>query len=142
MIQRARSGQIYPLLKLAQKLWPNSGTLYEEMKEYLIAEEKAAFLFWKQTSPVGLALCSLRSEYVEGTNDSPVGYLEGIYVEEDFRGKNIAAALLSSCEEWAKQRGCREFASDCELDNPASLAFHLHTGFEEANRIICFVKTL
>lgn len=96
MIQRARSGQIYPLLKLAQKLWPNSGTLYEEMKEYLIAEEKAAFLFWKQTSPVGLALCSLRSEYVEGTKDSPVGYLEGIYVEEDFRGKNIAAALLLS----------------------------------------------
>ena len=142
MIQRARSGQIYPLLKLAQKLWPNSGTLYEEMKEYLIAEEKAAFLFWKQTNPVGLALCSLRSEYVEGTKDSPVGYLEGIYVEEDFRGKNIAAALLSSCEEWAKQRGCREFASDCELHNPASLAFHLHTGFEEANRIICFVKTL
>lgn len=142
MIQRARSGQIYPLLKLAQKLWPNSGTLYEEMKEYLIAEEKAAFLFWKQTNPVGLALCSPRSEYVEGTKDSPVGYLEGIYVEEDFRGKNIAAALLSSCEEWAKQRGCREFASDCELDNPASLAFHLHTGFEEANRIICFVKTL
>ncbi|WP_428994613.1 GNAT family N-acetyltransferase [Enteroscipio rubneri] len=31
--------------------------------------------------------------------------------------------LLRACEAWAKERGCTEFASDCELDNAASLAF-------------------
>ena len=44
--------------------------------------------------------------------------------------------------ELAGEMGCTEFASDCELDNTDSLRFHLHTGFEEANRIICFRKTL
>ena len=38
--------------------------------------------------------------------------------------------------------GCREFASDCELTNKASLAFHLSLGFTEENRIICFKKNL
>ena len=51
----------------------------------------------------------------------------------------VMAALLFT---WAKERGCTEFASDCELDNAASLAFHLHAGFEEANRLICFAKRL
>ena len=39
-------------------------------------------------------------------------------------------------------RSCREFASDCELSNLESLAFHLRLGFVEANRIICFTKKL
>ena len=41
-----------------------------------------------------------------------------------------------------EKMGCSEFASDCELSNEASLAFHLKMGFAEANRVICFAKTL
>lgn len=52
------------------------------------------------------------------------------------------AALLAACEGWAKEKGCAEFASDCELDNAESLRFHLAMSFEEANRIICFRKAL
>ena len=51
-------------------------------------------------------------------------------------------AALAACEAWAKERGCAEFASDCELDNADSLRFHLGVGFEEANRVICFKKDL
>ena len=43
---------------------------------------------------------------------------------------------------WAKDKGCTEFASDCELENTGSLKFHIAMGFEEANRIICFKKRL
>ena len=71
-----------------------------------------------------------------------MGYLEGIWVSEECRGRGVARALLCACEEWARACGCTEFASDCELDNAQSLHFHLHTGFEEANRIICFTKKL
>ena len=53
-----------------------------------------------------------------------------------------ARALVGQCEQWAKSKGCREFASDCELTNQASLAFHLSLGFTEENRIICFKKNL
>ena len=50
--------------------------------------------------------------------------------------------LLGECQNWAKNQGCLEFASDCELDNENSLKFHLKMGFAEANRIICFTKRL
>ena len=50
--------------------------------------------------------------------------------------------MLTACENWAKEKGCREFASDCELTNAQSLQFHLSVGFAEANRIICFTKKL
>jgi aminoglycoside 6'-N-acetyltransferase I len=71
-----------------------------------------------------------------------VGYLEGIYVAENCRGRGYARELLAACEIWAKEKGCREFASDCELNNTQSLNFHLKLGFSEANRIICFTKNL
>ena len=58
------------------------------------------------------------------------------------RKKGIAKALLAVCESWAKEKGCTEFASDCELDNAGSIAFHLGAGFTEANRIVCFTKRL
>ena len=80
--------------------------------------------------------------YVEGTDSSPVGYLEGIYVVDGFRKNGIARGLLTACENWAKSKGCTEFASDCESDNLQSLQFHLNVGFREANRIICFTKKL
>ncbi len=50
--------------------------------------------------------------------------------------------MLKACQEWAKEQGCTEFASDCEQVNKDSLKFHLKMGFEEANRIICFTKKL
>ena len=90
----------------------------------------------------GFAQCQLRHDYVEGTEGSPVGYLEGGYVEPEYRMQGCARALLQACESWAREMGCREFASDCELANRESLHFHLSAGFQEANRIICFVKEL
>ncbi len=143
MIQRACSDQLPQIMALAEKLWPDSGDrLYGEMKDYLTAKGKAAFLFLERGCPAGFALCSLRSDYVGGAKYSPTGYLEGIYVNPVFRGQKIASALVSACEDWARQHGCREFASDCELGNTQSLAFHLHAGFSEANRVICFIKPL
>ena len=98
--------------------------------------------FFLAEGGTGFAQCQLRHDYVEGTDSSPVGYLEGIFVEESHRHRGLAKKLLTACEEWAREQGCREFASDCELDNTGSLAFHLSMGFAEANRIICLTKKL
>ena len=88
------------------------------------------------------AQCQLRRDYVEGTDTSPVGYLEGVFVLGEYRLRGYAKELLSCCENWAKQKHCSEFASDCELENDVSLRFHIAMGFEEANRIICFRKDI
>ena len=141
MIRKAEFSDLPVLTDLALKLWP--GHDRDEMHEELASiMEKPDAAFFLAENASGFAQCQLRHDYVEGTESSPVGYLEGIYVEENCRRKGIARELLAACECWAKEQGCREFASDCELTNTQSLRFHLSLGFKEANRIICFTKML
>ena len=144
MIRQADKNDAPVLGELASRLWPRHSAeeMAAEMLELLKQKDAAAFLAFEEETAVGFAQCGLRHDYVEGTSGSPVGYLEGIYVAENSRGRGVARALLSACEDWARAMGCTEFASDCELDNAASLRFHMNVGFREVNRIICFAKKL
>ena len=143
IIRKADLNDTPVLACLSVKLWPEHtlDEMIEEFRSFLSDDDTALFLAEEETA-VGFAQCQLRYDYVEGTQSSPVGYLEGILVEETFRSRGCARKLLAACEAWARGKGCSEFASDCELDNRASLSFHLNLGFEEANRIICFTKKL
>ena len=144
MIRKATVDDAICVAKLAIQMWEDNTLegLTEEMAEIIADSEGAVFLLYDGNAAVGFAQCQLRHDYVEGTDSSPVGYLEGIFVEEAYRNKGYAKELLKQCEAWAKDMGCKEFASDCELENTGSLAFHLKMGFEEANRVICFTKRL
>lgn len=144
MLKEANSQDIDSIVRLAKMLWPENELfeLKEEFEAYL--EDKHAYILLAvdDEQTVGFAQCQLRFDYVEGTETSPVGYLEGIYVQESHRKKGCARQLVRACEKWAKEKGCSEFASDCTIDNNESLAMHLRLGFEEAGRIICFKKKL
>lgn len=144
MIKQAGIDDIPIIKKFAASLWNihSVDELTDEFEQLLKNKNAAVFLAYEDKIYIGFAQCQLRHDYVEGTDSSPVGYLEGIFVEEKYRRKGYAKALLSSCEKWAKERGCTEFASDCELVNTDSYNFHRKMGFKEANRIICFAKTL
>lgn len=144
MIRRAIKEDAKIVAQMAIQMWTSHATseLAAEFELLLANKNAAIFLCFDGETAVGFAQCQLRSDYVEGTETSPVGYLEGIFVAEGHRNRGYAAMLLAACEQWAKEQGCKEFASDCELDNSQSLAFHLHSGFAEANRIICFTKKL
>ena len=144
VVQKAGAADAGTIAGLAVLMW-NTNTVRELTREFLDVMEQGKgqfFLKYDQGIPVGFAQCTLRYDYVEGTDTSPVGYLEGIFVQEAFRRKGYAGELLSECEKWAKEKGCREFASDCETANDDSFRFHTAVGFEEANRIICFIKKL
>lgn len=144
MIRKAKQKDLSTVTMLASQLWSDANLteLEESFSSLLSHSEAAVFLVFSNSKPVGFSQCQLRHDYVEGTDSSPVGYLEGIYVEEPHRRQGYARLLLAACEVWAREQGCTEFASDCELDNTESLHFHLNLGFEEANRIICFTKRL
>ena len=144
MIRKATVSDALQVAKLAIQMWEDNTLegLTEELAEIIASPESAVFLLYDGETAIGFAQCQLRHDYVEGTESSPVGYLEGIFVDEDYRNRGYAKRLLEQCENWAKEMGCLEFASDCELTNTGSLAFHLRMGFEEANRVICFAKRL
>ena len=144
MIRKANMNDLPVLTGLALELWPNHGadTMYYDIGKIMTAGESVFFLAYRENTAVGFAQCQLRHDYVEGTETSPVGYLEGIFVREADRHLGFAGQLMKACEDWAREQHCMEFASDCGIDNADSLAFHLKLGFKEANRIICFAKKL
>lgn len=144
MVVKAGRDDITTLAGLAVQLWPDNSIdgLIDEFGQMMRSGTTQFFLAFDNGIPIGFAQCQLRRDYVEGTSTSPVGYLEGIFVQEAYRGKGYGRALAAACEAWAGEQGCSEFASDCELGNSNSLAFHKAIGFEEAGRIICFTKRL
>lgn len=144
MIKTATNKDSNILAELAIQMW-DSATLAELEKDFskkINSDNAVCFIKLFDDMPIGFAQCSIRNDYVEGTETTPVGYLEGIFVKSGFRTRGYARELLFVCEKWAKDMGCSEFASDCELTNVNSLKFHLSTGFTEANRIICFKKKI
>ncbi|MDE5865099.1 MAG: GNAT family N-acetyltransferase [Lachnospiraceae bacterium] len=144
MIRKASKNDVKTIAELAVLMWEDNSVdgLADEFSELLSKDDAQIFLKYENDIPVGFAQCQLRYDYVEGTETSPVGYLEGILVMEGYRNRGYAKELLKECEKWAKDKGCEEFASDCEIDNDKSLQFHKAMNFTEANRIICFTKKL
>ena len=92
---------------------------------------------WHGNDRVGMAEVSLRP-FAEGCESSPVGYLEGWFVDEAFRGLGVGKALVNEAKLWSRSRGCREFASDAEMHNLASQAAHEALGFERVCDIRCY----
>lgn len=144
MIRKAEIKDLEALTALALELWPDhtKEDMCADLKTILSKDEEAFFLLFVEGKVIGFAQVSLRRDYVEGTETSPVGYLEGIYVKPNHRRRGLARSLVTACEVWLRRKGCDEFASDCEITNEESLLFHLHVGFLEANRIICFTKKI
>ena len=144
MVRKAKAEDAEALAGLAIQMWEDHtiADLADEFRGIVAKEDAVCFIKLVDDKPIAFAQGQLRYDYVEGTENPPVGYLEGIFVAEEYRKHGYAAELLKECEKWAKNKGCTEFASDCELVNEDSLKFHMALGFEEANRIICFRKDI
>ena len=83
MIRKAVFNDLAILTRLASALWSDcpKSTLGDELSSALSDSDCAFFIAYSGKHAVGFAECGLRHDYVEGTDSSPVGYLEGIYIE-------------------------------------------------------------
>lgn len=89
----------------------------------------------------GFIELNIRS-FAEGSRATAVPYVEAWYVEPALRHLGYGKELMRTAESWAKQMGYRELASDSRLENEASIASHKALGFDEVQRIVCFIKKL
>ena len=129
-------------LGLRKLLWPDHDEAHlQEMQQLLQQTQSLQLLAYSDTQQaIAMLEASIRYEYVNGTQTSPVAFLEGIYVLPDYRRSGIATHLIQQVEAWAKPFGCTEFASDAALDNRISHAMHQALGFHETERVVYFKK--
>ncbi|CAN5723734.1 GNAT family N-acetyltransferase [soil metagenome] len=90
---------------------------------------------------VGFLEASIRP-FVEDCHTDHVGYLEGWFVEPDYRRYGIGRKLVRAAEIWARNKGCIEMASDSEIGNDLSLKSHLNLGYQETSRLVHLRKDL
>ena len=133
-------------LELRQQLWPHCSVEEHLAEMATFIHDPARFGQFIEYSaigePVGLVEVSLRSDYVNGTETSPVAFLEGIFVLPSARRDGFARKLVQEAERWALERGCTELASDAPLENTSSHAMHAALGFIETERAVFFRKVL
>lgn len=139
-----RKQDAYHVAKLGVKLWADAD--YDELKDdfekTVQSETNIVFTAYYGKNLIAFAHCSVRHEYVEGADSDHVGYLEAIYVEENFRQLGIASHLIEYCENWARSNGCKQFASDCDITNSKSISLHLKNKFSESARLVHFIKDI
>ncbi len=147
MIEVGAASRLGDWARLRSLLWPelSEAAHRAELAQVLSSGDAGAVAFIASTGVgeiVGFAEASLRRGYVNGCETSPVTFLEGIYVEPEHRKTGIAKALCEAVEAWGRAAGSLEMASDADLKNTASHAFHAAVGFEETERVIFFRKPL
>ncbi len=132
-----------PLLTMSQKLWPDlSENVLKSLIKKSTKSHKNLMLIAKipQKTAVGFSIFSIRTDYVEGADKSPTGYLEGIFVEPGFRKRGIAREFMRQGEKWCREQGCTQIGSDTWLTNDESRAFHKKVGFWEEDELVHFLK--
>ena len=107
---------------------------HEETQLVIVAETNTGKL-------IGFLEASIRP-FVEDCHSDRVGYLEGWFVEPQYRRHGIGRILVQSAENWARRKGCEEMASDSEIGNDLSLTAHLKLGYEETSRLVHLRKDL
>jgi len=90
---------------------------------------------------IGFLEASIRP-FVEDCETDHVGYLEGWFVEAEHRRKGIGRELVAAAEQWARQSGCTEMASDAEVGNECGIMSHTSLGYKETSRLVHLRKEL
>lgn len=113
-----------------------------EMRQILGSKEQACFLALDESGvPLGFMELSLRN-FVDGCLGSPVGYVEGLYVVPEARGRGIARMMLEHAMRWSRGHGCRDVAADTGIADEEAQRFWAAMGFRETYRIVEFKKSL
>jgi aminoglycoside 6'-N-acetyltransferase I len=142
--RRIKAGDLAEFARMRTRLWSDS--THTDAEAALQAHQQGDLFLLVVERPDGAGLCAFVEAairpHAEGCVTAPVGYLEGIWVDDDVRRAGIAEALVEGVAEWAKRRGLKELGSDTEVMDDGSRCFHEAVGFEDVGTIVCFRRKL
>ncbi len=131
---------------MRRALWPEADPeeLARECAAFFVRPEMIHAVFVAEDGRgdlVGFVELSLRS-HAEGCRSSPVPYVEGWYVASRARHRGVGRALIAATEDWARDGGHSEIASDTRIENLAGAEAHAALGFDAVERAVHFRKAL
>jgi aminoglycoside 6'-N-acetyltransferase I len=149
-VRQAQLSDQHELAKMCELLWPDA-SMEEHRKEVDTALRSGRY----GTLPMSILVSQSEDEALTGFIEvglrshadgcdtaQPVGFIEGWFVHEASRKQGIGRALMRSAEDWARQQGCLEIASDTWIDDERSQHSHQALGFEIVDRCVHFRKPL
>lgn len=125
------------------QLWPDTSAQdhAREAEAMLIDPAKnGVALAMQNGQAVGFIELSVRTDYVNGCDTSPVAFVEGLWTAPQARHAGVGRALMDYALAWARTRKLTELASDTPLANTESQQAHLAMGFEETERVVYYRK--
>jgi aminoglycoside 6'-N-acetyltransferase I len=129
-------------MRMRALLWPDEMLDDADADDWLAGRGNAVLVAERDGGGLcGFAEVGERS-VVDGCLTSPVGYLEGWWVDADVRRRGVGTALVRAFEAWARARGYRELGSDVLIDNEVSQRAHGRLGFQEVSRVVTYRKDL
>ncbi len=145
-IRKAKRGDLAEWANMRAQLWPDSpdghiGEIEDYFSGASIDIVQAFVLENQEGSLSGFMELNIRN-FAEGSRSPKLPYVEAWFIREEYRGKGFGKKLIKRAERWAIERGYSELASDTEITNQKSIAIHKTLGFEETERIVCFLKKL
>jgi aminoglycoside 6'-N-acetyltransferase I len=138
------------IAKMCELLWPDTPAdeHRKEIADLLTSGHygslpAAIFVAHNDTGKLtGFLQIGLRS-HADGCDPThPVGFIEGWFVYESVRRQGIGRALMRTGEQWAREQGYVEMASDTRIDHTLSQTAHQSLGFEIVDRCVHFRKRL
>jgi aminoglycoside 6'-N-acetyltransferase I len=143
-IEKLSMDNLKQLTELVLGLWGDCefDEEFENYKRTLDSKNKICYLYNEQDYYIAFLHLSSRNDFVEGEKDLSIAYVEEIYIKPHYQKKGVTKKLMNCGENWAKQKGYNQLASDIDINNFASIDFHKQIGFAETERIVCFIKDL
>lgn len=131
---------------LRDALWPdNAHANAAEISEFFAGTSNDILKVFvaeaEDASVAGFIELNLRN-FAEGSRRRFVPYVEAWFVRDTARRQGLGHALMQRAEIWACDMGFTELASDTEVWNTRSIALHKAMGFDEVDRVVCFLKRL
>ncbi len=106
-IRRATSADRTEWLRMRHALWSEDDleTLELDLDKMLADPLTPVFVVERSDGKLGGFIETGTRKYADGALSSPVGYIEGWYVDEDLRGQGIGKTLMQAAEDWARSIG-------------------------------------
>jgi aminoglycoside 6'-N-acetyltransferase I len=129
--------------ELRAQLWPRADPvrLRDETDKLLEDANWGIFVAEHEGEWVGFIECSIRDKAPACETDR-IGYIEGWHVAPEFRNQGVGRNLVEAGEQWARDKGCTEMASDTTSNFPQSPAAHKALGYQEVKRKFYYRKRL